>query len=216
VGTPDPSGPQLAGSDPDQPIRAIVLGTDDHRTFPVIYVQAIRGEGRHTLYVDASLLTQPWYRAWLRTRFPGLPEVDKPLALVGALWSDPRTAGVPIYLANLFSRPAAEQTLRIPEGLLWRVMPPVDHPAHVAAEWTPEAIVERHLAACERMLARPSDFPVAGSERAALALPWSADLRFAYVEKAHALAQALTRAGRLDLRAAVGAALEAHVGVSLP
>lgn len=216
VGTPDPEGPVLVGSDPDQPIRAIVLGTDDHRTFPVLYVQAIRREGLHTLYVDASLFTQPWYRAWLRARFPGLPEVDKPLALIGALWSDPQTAGVPIYLANVFSRPAAEQTLRIPEGLLWRVMPPPDHPAHVAAEWTSEAIVERHLAACERMLARPSDFRVPASERAAFAHPWSADLRFAYVEKAQSLAQALARAGRPDLREAVGEALEARVGVSLP
>ncbi len=216
VATPDPSGPILAGSDPDQPIRAIVLGTDDHRTFPVLYVQAVRGEGLHTLYVDASLFTQPWYRAWLRSRFPALPEVDKPLALVGALWSDPRTAGVPIYLANLFSRPAAEQTLRVPEGLLWRVMPPPDHPAHVAAAWTPEAIVERHLAACERMVARPADFPALGSERAAFAHPWSADLRYAYVEKAHALALALARAGRLELREQVGEALDARVGVSLP
>jgi hypothetical protein len=95
-------------------------------------------------------------------------------------------------------------------------MPPPDHPAHVAAEWTPEAIVERHLAACERMVARPTDFPALGSERAAFAHPWSADLRFAYVEKAHALAQALARAGRLELREQVGDALAARVGVSLP
>lgn len=218
VGTPDPAptGFGVASNDPDQPIRAIVLGTDDHRTFPVLYVQAVRREGLHTLYIDASLFTQPWYRAWLRQRFPGLPEVDKPLALIGALWSDPQTAGLPIYLANVFSRPAAEQTIRVPEGLLWRVMPPPSHPAHQAHAWTAEAIVERHLAACERMVVRPTDFPELGSDRAAFTHPWASDLRYAYVEKAHALAQSLARARSVESRTAVLEALRARVGVSLP
>jgi hypothetical protein len=215
VRTPDPTGPALPGTDhAGEPIRAIVLGTDDHRSFPILYVQSVLGEGRHTLYIDASLFTRPWYRARLRQRFPELPDVDMPLRLIGALWSDPRFAGVPIYLANVFSRPA-NQLSKVPEGLLWRVVPPVDHPAFVATEWTPETIVARHLAACERMGIRPSDFPELDDDRAAWAHPWSSDLRYAYVEKAHALARVLQSSGDHQPLREVVDALRTRTGVTL-
>jgi hypothetical protein len=215
IRSPDPAGPAIPGSDHEgEPIRAIVLGTDDHRSFPVLYVQSVLGEGRHTLYVDASLFTRPWYRAQLRRRFPELPDVDMPLRLIGALWSDPRFAAVPIYLANVFSRPAHELS-KVPEGLLWRVVPPIDHPAFVATQWTPEAIVARHLAACERMAIRASDFPELTEERAAWAHPWSSDLRHAYVEKAHALARALQSSGHHEQRREVVDALRTLTGVTL-
>src|SRR5690606_16992498 len=34
---------------------SIVFGTDDHRTFPVLYAQEVLGEGQQVLYIDASL-----------------------------------------------------------------------------------------------------------------------------------------------------------------
>ncbi|MFV8756202.1 protein O-mannosyl-transferase family [Nannocystaceae bacterium ST9] len=210
VETPDPTGPTLPGT----PIRAIVLGTDDHRSFPVLYVQSVLGAGEHVLYVDAILFTQPWYRAWIRRRFPELPDAEKPLELIGALWSDPRLDDVPIYLANVFSRPANELA-KVPEGLLWRVVPPHDHPIFVPEQWTSEAIVERHLAACDRMAIRADDFPSDRSDRAAWAHPWSSDLRYAYVEKAHALVRALERSGDRRRIPEVLDALRSRTGVTL-
>ena len=219
VRTPDPAGPPLPDTDRGQgPIRAIVIGTDDHRSFPVLYVQSVLGEGSHTLYIDAILFTQPWYRAQIRRRFPELPDVDMPLKLIGALWSDPRLDDVPIYLANVFSKPASQLTT-VPEGLLWRVVPPRDHPVFVADQWTTDAVLARHLAACERMSVRASDFPPLDSDRDAWTHPWSNDLRFAYVEKAHALALVLQRSGDTSASASavekVMAALRTRTGVAL-
>jgi Protein of unknown function (DUF2723) len=190
VSTPDPDAPAIPSAG-EVPVRAIVFGTDDHRSFPVLYVQEVLGAGQHTLYVDAELLGYPWYRARLRERVPSLPDVDKPLAMIGEIWRDPALAHVPIYLANVFSRPAAKLD-KLPEGMLWRVVPAT--PTSFAADdWTHDRILARHLAACARMQISPSDF---GGLEHPRGHPWSADLWFAYVDTAQQLLVGLTRAGR--------------------
>jgi hypothetical protein len=210
VSSPDPAGPAIP-SRGEVPVRAIVFGTDDHRTFPVLYVQAVLGAGPHTLYIDAELLAHPWYRARLRERVPGLPDVDKPLAMIGAIWSDPALAEVPIYLANVFSRPAAELA-KVPEGVLWRVPPLPELPIFAASEWSHEGILARHLAAYGRMRIQPEDF---GGLEHPRGHPWSADLWHAYVDKARLLASALARAGREDGVEAVAAVLERRTGAGI-
>ena len=207
---PDPAGPAIAAAPGTPPIRAIVFGTDDHRSFPVLYAQTVLGAGEHTLYIDAQLLAHPWYRARLRARVPSLPDVDKPLMLIGALWSDPTLDAVPIYLANVFSGPA-ERLTRIPEGMLWRIPPPADHPRFDPAAWTPEAIAERHLAAFGRYRATDDDFAGLVHPRRH---PWSADLWHAYVDKSRALADSLVRAGHEQLAERVLAALQERTGAS--
>jgi hypothetical protein len=207
VSTPDPDAPPIPSVGPE-PVRAIVFGTDDHRTFPVLYVQEVLGAGAHTLYVDAELLGYPWYRARLRERVPSLPDVDKPLAMIGAIWRDPELAHVPIYLANVFSRPAARID-KLPEGMLWRVPPSTHRPDVSTDDWTPERILARHLAASERMRIRPRDF--AGLEHPR-GHPWSADLWFGYVDVARQLAVGLGRDGRGESISLVGDALERHTG----
>jgi hypothetical protein len=209
VTSPDPQGPAIPSASAT-PIRAIVFGTDDHRIFPVLYVQAVLGAGPHTLYVDADLLSHAWYRERLRAQVPTLPDVDKPLKLMGAIWSDPALAQVPIYLANVFSRPAS-QLPKVPEGMLWRVPPPADHPVFEPSEWTHDKILERHLAATARMQIRPEDF---GGLTHPRGHPWSADLWFAYVDKAQLLASTLTRAGLEHALPAIREALEQHTGGS--
>jgi hypothetical protein len=207
VSTPDPEAPPIPSTG-EVPVRAIVFGTDDHRSFPVLYVQEVLGAGPHTLYIDAELLGYPWYRARLRERVPSLPDVDKPLAMIGAIWRDPELAHVPIYLANVFSRPAA-QLDKLPEGMLWRVVP-ATQPGFAADNWTHDRILARHLAACERMRIRPSDF---GGLEHPRGHPWSADLWFRYVDTAQQLVSGLTRAGRPDHDVMlVGDALEQHTG----
>jgi hypothetical protein len=207
VSTPDPEAPPIPSTG-EVPVRAIVFGTDDHRSFPVLYVQEVLGAGPHTLYIDAELLGYPWYRARLRERVPSLPDVDKPLAMIGAIWRDPELAHVPIYLANVFSRPAA-QLDKLPEGMLWRVVPATQS-GFAAADWTHDRILARHLAACERMRIRPSDF---GGLEHPRGHPWSADLWFRYVDTAQQLVSGLTRAGRPDHDVMlVGDALEQHTG----
>ncbi|MCA9712271.1 MAG: hypothetical protein KDK70_40920, partial [Myxococcales bacterium] len=164
------------------PGRALVIGTDDHRVFPILFVQQVRGQAPDVLYVDASLLSQPWYREHLRARWPELPEIDKPVALIGALWSDPAWADTPILLANVFSRPASQLPV-VPYGLLWRVLPPHDR------QVTPQRVIDDHLAA----LARYGTPPAPAS---APAHPWTADLHAAYHEGTERLLAALRAEGR--------------------
>jgi hypothetical protein len=206
VTSPDPTAPPIP-SVGEVPVRAIVFGTDDHRSFPVLYVQAVLGAGPHTLYIDAELLGYPWYRARLRERVPSLPDIDKPLALIGAIWQDPELAHVPIYLANVFSRPAAELD-KLPEGMLWRVVPATPL-SFAPADWTHDQILARHLAACARMQILPTDF---GGLEHPRGHPWSADLWFAYVDAAEQLVSGLARAGRTDDIVRVGDALERRTG----
>ncbi len=172
--------------------RAIVIGTDDHRVFPILFVQQVRDEGADVLYIDASLLSQAWYREHLRQRWPDLPDIDKPVALIGALWSDPAHADTPIFLANVFSRPASTLPI-VPHGLLWRVLPP-----H-ARELTASTIARDHLAALQRYGAPPD--PTHGD-----AHPWTDDLHAAYNEGTGRLLTALHAEGRdADLHALLDA-----------
>ncbi|MEM7155136.1 MAG: DUF2723 domain-containing protein [Myxococcota bacterium] len=168
--------------------RALIFGTDDHRIFPILFAQHVRGVGEDVLYIDASLLSQRWYREHLRARWPQLPEVEMPLKMMGALWSNPQTRDTPIYLANMFSRPATQLPI-VPQGVLWRVVPPGSPPI------TPQAVVEEHLAAIERY----GPPPVA--ERSD-AHPWTQDLYAAYNEGTRRLLAALHAEGReADARA---------------
>jgi len=162
---------------------AIVFGTDDHRLFPILYVQEILGHGPQTLYIDASLLSQAWYRRQLRRRWPSLPEVEKPLELMGKIWSDPARDTIPIYMTNVFSRPSAALP-KVPEGVLWRVVPPNATPlAHDA-----DAVYGRHLAALGRYDGvLPSPHP---------GHPFSSDAHTAYTEGTRQLVAALRREGR--------------------
>ncbi|MCA9696382.1 MAG: hypothetical protein KC431_02570, partial [Myxococcales bacterium] len=128
--------------------------------------------------------------------------------LIGAIWSDPSLDQVPIYLANVFSAPA-EQLERVPEGLLWRVVPPADHPRFVAEQWSLSAITERHLDALARLRARPEDFAGRTHPRGH---PWSADLLESYREPSRALMAALARAGRVESIPEVERRLEDLVG----
>lgn len=177
---------------PEPGRMAIVIGTDDHRVFPVLFVQHVLGQGEHTLYVDASLLSHPWYREHLRARFPALPEVAKPVALMGALWADPSLRDTPIYLANVFSRPAAALPI-VPQGVLWRVLPPHAPPPSVAQ------IVAAHLAAMQRYAPPLPRWQHASN-------PWTDDLTATYNEGTERLVAALLAEGRdADARAMLDA-----------
>jgi hypothetical protein len=161
---------------------ALVFGTDDHRTFPVLFARQVLGAGEHVVYVDASLLAHPWYRARLRRALPWLPDVDKPLRLMGAIWADPAHRDTPIYLANLFSRPATTLPV-VPEGILWRVLPSHVPPPSV------DAVVAAHLDALSRYRPPPRPSPHPGH-------PWTADLVAAYHQGHRKLVAALRAEGR--------------------
>jgi len=168
--TPAPDGP------------AIVIGTDDHRVFPILFVQHVLGHGTQVLYVDASLLSHPWYREHLRARFPALPDADKPVALMDRLWADPALRDTPVFLANVFSRPSASLPM-VPQGVLWRVLPPHRPPP------TPAQVVADHLAALRRY-----DPPLPATRLPAH--PWTDDLAAAYNEGTERLLVALHAEGR--------------------
>ena len=132
---------------------AIVFGTDDHRTFPVLFATEVLSPDTETLYIDAALLYHGWYRDHILRRWSALPLQDQPLRTMSAVWADPELRDTPIYLANIFSEPASQLQL-IPEGHLWRVVPP-----HAPTDFThPEQVASRHLAASRRMTATRADF----------------------------------------------------------
>jgi len=178
---------------PDPARRAIVIGTDDHRTFPVLFAQSVLGEGPRVVYIDASLLAHPWYRAALRRRMPELPDVDKPVKLVMALRSTPEHRDVAVYLANDFSMPSTTLP-RVPEGVLWRVL--ADDELTIG----PDVVLSRHQSAIGRLVGPPrrNDDPDAPP-----ATPFAADLAAAWYRPSVQLAAALRRAGRPDLAALV-------------
>ena len=174
----------LRTPDPDR--RAIVVGTDDHRLFPILYAQTVLEQGANVLYVDASLLVHPWYRASLRERFPDLPDHDKPVMLVTSMAIDPAFADVDFYLANDFSRHSAALP-RAPEGVLHRLLLDRTQPPP-----TVDAVLARHRAALQRY-AEQGPLP---AEVALPAHPFATDLASAYTEGTRRLAVALRDAGR--------------------
>ncbi len=176
--------------------HALVIGTDDHRLFPVVYAQAVLEASPDTVYLDASLLSQAWYRQRARGQWAQIPEIDKPVRLISSFWSDPARRDLPIYVANVFSRPAREQLTLVPEGVLWRVVPPHAPPE----EFGLDAVLERHRAAFARLRGvAPS--PYVGH-------PWAGDLAASYVDTTRTLADWLVAAGRGEEAAALLAELE--------
>jgi hypothetical protein len=179
---------------PDRP--AIVFGTDDHRLFPILYVQEVLGFGNDVLYVDASLLAHAWYRERLEQQVlcrpeyearGALPTEDKPLLMMSQLWDDPAWRDTPIYITHAFSRPAAGLP-RVPEGLLWRVIPPEAEPGAFEAEH----VLARHLEALSRYRAPLPDPRTAGAD------PFAVDLAATYTDTTAQLAAALTSEGRTE------------------
>jgi hypothetical protein len=181
----------LRSPPPDR--RALVVGTDDHRTFGVLFADAVLGEGPNVLYVDASLLAHDWYRARLRARWPDLPDIDKPVLLVTTLMADPAFADVEFYLANDFSRHSA-QLPRVPEGVLSRLLRQGEQVVG------PDEVARRHREALARLVGPP----------ASAHSPFADDLAARWGEPTVALVGALLRGGREDLAAAIEADLAAR------
>lgn len=166
---------------PDAP-QAIIVGTDDHRTFPILYAQQVLGEGKNIVYIDASLLAYPWYRARLRTQLPALPDIDKPVRLLTALQADPAWDDVPLYLTNDFSRHSVGLG-RVPEGVLWRLVHPRLPPT------TADEVVTRHKAALKRYGPLVKVPFVEGH-------PFATDVSTTYLKTTKALGEALYAEGR--------------------
>ncbi|MBX7084397.1 MAG: hypothetical protein K1X88_34645, partial [Nannocystaceae bacterium] len=181
----------LHSPEPDTP--AIVLGTDDHRSFGVLWAQQVLGAAPHVIYIDASLLQQRWYRVRLQRLLPpglaDLAEIDKPVAWLGALWQHEQGRALPVYLANDFSVPSTTLP-RVPQGVAWRVLAPWEQGLG------PEQVLARHLAARARLLGPPAQ----------LHSPFASDLAASYAEIEGKLARALAAAGRRDLLAQLQAA----------
>ncbi len=181
---------------PDAP-QAIIVGTDDHRTFPILYAQQVLGEGKHVLYIDASLLAYPWYRARLRAQLPELPDIDKPVLLLTTLQANAAWDPVPLYLTNDFSRHSAGLN-RVPEGLLWRLVHPRLPPV------TADEVLTRHKAALKRYGPLVEVPFVEGH-------PFATDLRTNYLETTKALGEALYAEGRsADADALLRYAMDPH------
>lgn len=170
---------------------AIIFGTDDHRTFPALYVSSVSPAPGHALYIDAALLYHPWYRKWLNRQRPELPLRNLPLNTITEILQTPHLADTPIYLANVFSRPASRMPL-VPEGVLLRVVPP-----HAPAEFTaPDALAQRHLEATARLSGTREQFR--GAEDPEVD-PFGADLWGRYILGASELTRNFDAVGRPDL-----------------
>jgi hypothetical protein len=179
---------------------AVIFGTDDHRTFPALYASEVLGTRPDVVYVDASLLYHPWYRERIRQKWPGLPVQDKPLKTMAAIWQHEGLRDTPIYIANLFSRPAAKELHLVPEGVLWRVIPPGADPAQFDAMQA----ATRHLEALGRYRAKAGSFAGLHSPNGH---PWSVDLWHPYVDHTAQVTAIAGRAGHEDLAARLEDAL---------
>ncbi len=165
---------------PDTP--AVLVGTDDHRTFPLLFAHTALGVGDDVVYIDASLLSHAWYRARLRRRLPELPDIDKPVLLLTTMQADPAWDDTALYLTNDFSRHSVGLP-RVPEGVLWRLVHPRLPPPSA------DAVVGRHKAALARYGPIPREAFFSGH-------PFAIDLLTAYTETTAQLAQALQSEGR--------------------
>lgn len=166
---------------PDAPL-AVIVGTDDHRTFPLLYAQQVLGAGEQVLYIDGGLLPYPWYRARLRRQLPALPDIDKPVRLLTALQADEAWDEVPLYLTNDFSRHSTGLP-RVPEGVLWRLVNPRLPPP------TADEVLARHRAAL------PLYGPLAKGPFVD-GHPFATELLASYLRTTKALAEALYAEGR--------------------
>lgn len=173
---------------PEPGRRAVVFGTDDHRTFPVLFVQEVLGVGSHVTYIDASLLAHPWYRARIERQFPGLPVRPKPIQTINAIRQTPQFDNVDLYIANVFSRPAAALPT-IPVGVLLLIAAPDDRDTREL-----DTVVRRHQAALHRFMqahgrAMPIETPSANH-------PFAADLLSIYPRLTRDIAERLRDVGR--------------------
>jgi hypothetical protein len=173
---------------------AIVVGGEDHRTFSILFLQRVTSlRVDDVAYLDAQLMAQGWYRAWLARTLPEpLPRASQPIPLFRALWSQPGGTLTPVYLTHLFAASAARLRL-VPEGVLLRVVPPGADPA----DWAPEALAARHLAALGRYRGRAERFVPGPGERASH--PWGPGLWEPYLRSTQDLARLLAARGRKDL-----------------
>ena len=171
--------------------NAIIIGTDDHRTFPALYVAEVSPSASQALYIDAALLYHPWYRSWILQRRPDLPIQELPVKTITAILKTPALQDTPVYLSNIFSKPSGLMPL-VPEGLLLRVVPPHAPPDFIS----PEALARRHLEATERLVGTRADFQ--GADDPATD-PFGANLWSRYALGARELARNLEAAGRADL-----------------
>jgi hypothetical protein len=180
-----------ASVDPEEG-RAVVFGTDDHRSFPAVYQAEVHEGDARVLYIDPSLMNYDWYRERIWARWPELPRERLPIKLIMAIEGDPVLKDTPIFLANFFSVPSHSVPV-VPQGVLMRVWPgskgdPVKHGAEVLAS---------HLAALERIAAREVssiDFAEAKAGRAV----WSGDLLWSFVDRQREMLSLLAAAGDED------------------
>ncbi|RMG94990.1 MAG: DUF2723 domain-containing protein [Deltaproteobacteria bacterium] len=173
---------------------AILLGLDDHRTFPVLYRQAVGGDAPQVLYLDASLLAHPWYRARARARFPAVPDVDRPVRLIGSLWTTPEGRTIPVFVTHRFSRPLVRDVGLVPHGTIYRVTGPASAPPPPL-----DASAAAHLRALEAVrtaLGRPAGAPLLDAAPVPAGHPFAGDLLLAAADPTRELVEALRRAGR--------------------
>ncbi len=172
----------------DPSARAYVLGADDHRSFPILYVQEVLEVAPRVVYIDPALMRYDWYRARMKARHPELPMIPQPAKLVAALQALPTKPEV--YLANVMSRQTA-QLPTLPQGPLLRVLRPAQ--ARAAPDW--DAVVEAHL---EAMSAARFDVMRAAEEGLGPD-PWVNDAWGQVLDRHFALMRTLEQRGRAEL-----------------
>jgi hypothetical protein len=186
---------------------SVIFGSDDHRSFAQLYVREILQLAPHVIFIDAGLLPYDWYRLHLQTRWPDLPVDDRPVKMINAMLADPKWSKRPLYLANIFSRPAS-QIRRVPEGIAWRVVAPG---ADRTPEFSDEALADRHLQAFSRLRGQPGDFAGIVDPSAAKHHPWSIDLWQPYIETTTALVAHLRARGKHQLAESIIFAVKARL-----
>lgn len=152
--------------------RSYVLGTDDHRSFPILFaqevLQATPPQERQVVYIDPALMRYAWYVERITTRYPEVPPIPQPAKLVTALQALPSTPDV--YLANIMSRQAS-QLPTVPHGAVMRVLRPQELTQPDTTRWA-----RQHAEALRRAGVSPSEIAEHFASGQSFDSPWANDV----------------------------------------
>lgn len=109
------------------PQNAVLIGTGDHRLYGIRYVQRTQNVRPDVIYLDATMLLYPWYRALIERRYEvvldGVQDethVLSPRTLMASL----QAQGRPVYLTNVFAESIPRNFALVPHGAVHEVLRP--------------------------------------------------------------------------------------------
>ncbi len=169
------------------PPNAVLLGTGDHRTLGIPYVQRALGERRDVLFINPQLLSLGHYRRRVeRALGRRLPFPEGSSVSTVAVAETALSLGRPVLLTDVFSAGIPRALPTYPFGTMIRVLPRGERVP------PPDAILGANDALYARFALRPARVPLP---------PWQSDAQTTYARTWSTLADLADHARRPDVAA---------------